>query len=97
MESEAFDVLRQHRLHLPAESERPNIVGVRTRFRVNRTGHFEPFYSVHWPFWKLFGYSTLIPSGHPAPEPDGGKCSDGKSGDDFIRKLQIAMTKFSQL
>ena len=22
--------------------------------RVTRTGHFEPFYSVNWHFWKLF-------------------------------------------
>ena len=24
-------------------------------FRVTRNGHFGPFYSVNWHFWKLFG------------------------------------------
>ena len=42
------------------------------KIRTTRNGHFEPFYSVNWHFWKRFGHFletfgsfSLISSGHP--------------------------------
>ena len=31
---------------------------------VTRNGHFEPFYSMNWHFWQLFGHFSLNSSGY---------------------------------